>query len=59
MLYRESCSHYFFVTGRSDCPSSWIKEYSGFVMGPTDQYRECVDKSMETVPSSSSDKIET
>ncbi|XP_065843134.1 uncharacterized protein [Oscarella lobularis] len=37
------------IPGRSECPSNWIKEYSGYLMGSRYQIKQCVDKGMDTV----------
>ena len=46
---RKLCLIAFILTGRSECPSNWIKEYSGYLMGSRYQIKQCVDKGMDTV----------
>ena len=47
------------IPARLTCPSSWTREYYGYLMADRHSYQrtmfECVDRSAETVPASSAD----
>ena len=48
------------LPARSECPSSWTREYYGYLVAPhiTGNYRaqfECMDKDPESIPGSAAD----
>ena len=65
VCYSRTRSTKITIPGRISCPSSWTREYYGYLMGNTHQSDRgsrspaCVDVNAESVPGSSSDNTKS